>query len=99
MTPVLVRAEKQKKLPVRLNSVMIVILGENNHKGSHARDTGSHIFEQMPLEMPVSNTATCRLFTTAKCNEDKLSPCPDGSIKEERSYCSGVIGELVLHKP
>lgn len=33
------------------------------------------------LKMPVSNTATCRLFATAKHNEDKLSPCPDGSIK------------------
>lgn len=63
-------------------------------------ETQDHTFSnRCRLKMPVSNTATCRLFAAAKCNEDKLSPCPDGSIKEKRSYCSGVIGELVLHKP
>lgn len=46
-------------------------------------ETQDHTFSNRCwLKMPVSNTVMYRLFTTAKCNEDKLSPCPDSSIKE-----------------
>lgn len=51
------------------------------------------------LKMPVSDAATCRLFASAKRNEDKLSPRPDGSIKASALTAWASSANWFFRKP